>query len=479
MTKGRVFAIIIVTLVLALMIGLFVTGMTRGAAWVLDVEDVPRQDGNSSDDGVNVNIGGIKVDVEDDKVGVDVGGLDVDVGDGKVKVHLGGMNEEDRAAFANWLDDLGDVFSDNGGFSMFNFNFGTRHNWGSEFKNGTIVTNGSVEIGADDVKGINANWIGGRMTIKTHSSSEILLEQTCKSGSIPEDRRLVYRMDGGKLVLREGAGRMVSSRTTTDLVIYLPEDFAFIENVELNGISTDIVAENQTLTSHDDIEVSVVSGNVNLDGADSEGSIKLDSTSGDLTLNNCRAQQMVEADTTSGNVRFSEVRAGESMEMSTTSGDVYCEDSRVGQNVKTDTTSGNVKLIEVEVGEKIEAESTSGDVYCENVTARKFESSTVSGKATAKSSNISEADCSSTSGDIAIESRKAMSELRCNSISGSVSVTLPTHQSGFTAKYDTISGDFRCDFATTSLGKHEVQYGDGSANIYFDTTSGDMRIIKG
>lgn len=433
MTKGRVCAIIIVALVLALMVALFVTGMTRGAAWVLDV-DSPAEGGEKNG----------------------------------------------RQEFSDFLDGLEDAFDDeDGGFSMFNFNFGTRHNWGSEFKNGTIVTNGSAKIDKDDVKGINANWIGGRMTIKTHSSSEILLEQTCKSGSIPEDRRLVYRMDGGKLVLREGAGRMVSSRTTTDLVIYLPKDFAFIENVELNGISTDIVAEKQTLTSHDDIEVSVVSGNVNLDGADSEGSIKLDSTSGDLTLNNCRAQRTVEADTTSGNVRFSEVRAGESMEMSTTSGDVYCEDSRVGQNVKTDTTSGNVKLIEVEVGEKIEAESTSGDVYCENVTARKFESSTVSGKATAKSSNISEADCSSTSGDIAIESKKAMSELRCNSISGSVSVTLPTHQSGFTAKYDTISGDFRCDFATTSLGKHEVQYGDGSANIYFDTTSGDMRIIKG
>ncbi len=433
MTKGRVFAIIIVTLVLALMVGLFVTGMTRGAAWVLDV-DSPAEGGEKNG----------------------------------------------RQEFSDFLDGLEDAFdNEDGGFSMFNFSFGWGHNWGSEFKNGTIVTNGSVEIGADDVKGIKTNWIGGRMTIKTHSSSEILLEQTSKSGSIPEDRRLVYRIDDGKLVLREGAGRRVSSRTATDLVIYLPDRFTFVEDVELNGIATDIVAEKQTLTCHDNIEVSVVSGNVNLEGADSEGSIKMNSTSGDLMLTGCRALRMVEADTTSGGVSFSEVRAGESMEMNTTSGDVYCENSRAGQNVKTDTTSGNVKLIEVEVGEKIEAESTSGDVYCENVTARKFESSTVSGKATVKSSNISEADSSSTSGDIAIESKKAMSELRCNSISGSISVTLPTHQSGFTAKYDTISGDFRCDFATTSLGKHEVQYGDGSANIYFDTTSGDMQIIKG
>lgn len=393
MTKGRVFAIIIVALVLALMIGLFVTGMTRGAAWVLDV-DSPAEGGEKNG----------------------------------------------RQEFSDFLDGLEDAFDDeDGGFSMFNFNFGTRHNWGSEFKNGTIVTNGSAKIDKDDVKSINANWIGGRMTIKTHSSSEILLEQTCKSGSIPEDRRLVYRMDGGKLVLREGAGRMVSSRTTTDLVIYLPKDFAFIENVELNGISTDIVAENQTLTSHDDIEVSVVSGNVNLEGADSEGSIKLDSTSGDLTLNNCRAL-----------------------------GDV-----------KLSTTSGNLKLYEVTATDTVETDTTSGDVHCENIRAAKFESDAVSGNVTVRGSSVAEADCSSTSGDIAIESKKAMSELRCNSISGSVSVTLPTHQSGFTAKYDTISGDFRCDFATTSLGKHEVQYGDGSANIYFDTTSGDMRIIKG
>ena len=465
MTKGRVFAIIIVTLVLALMVVLFVVGMTRGAAWVLDVDSVPRNDSDweksYGDEDVNVSVGS--------------DGIRVNVGD-EVNVNLG-IDAKDRAAFANWLDDLGDIFSGNGGFSMFGIGIG--HTWGSEFQNGTVVTNGSVSIDKSDVRGLKAEWIGGKMTVKTHDSSDILLEQTCNSGSIPEDRRLVYRIDNGRLVLREGAGRRISSRTSTDLVIYLPENFSFVEKVELDGIATDITAEKQTLTSREDIEVSVVSGNANLDGADSEGSIKLDSTSGDLTLTCCRALGTVEAGTTSGNVRFTEVRAGESIEADTTSGDVYCENSTAGQNVETDTTSGNVKLIGVEAKEIIEAGSTSGDVYCERVTARKFESSTVSGRATVKSSNITEANCSSTSGDIGIESTASMSDVHCDSISGGVSVTLPSNQQGFTAKYDTVSGDFRCDFATTSLGKHEVQYGDGSARFYFDTTSGNMKIIKG
>lgn len=392
MTKGRVFAIIIVTLVLALMIGLFVTGMTRGAAWVLDV-DSPAEGGEKNG----------------------------------------------RQEFSDFLDGLEDAFDDeDGGFSMFNFSFGWGHNWGSDFKNGTIVTNGSVEIGADDVKGIKTNWIGGRMTIKTHSSSEILLEQTSKSGSIPEDRRLVYRIDDGRLVLREGAGRRVSSRTATDLVIYLPDRFTFVEDVELNGIATDIVAEKQTLTCHDNIEVSVVSGNVNLEGADSEGSIKMNSTSGDMMLNGCRAL-----------------------------GDV-----------KLSTTSGNLKLYEVTATDTVETDTTSGDVHCENIRAAKFESDAVSGNVTVRGSSVAEADCSSVSGEITVESGETMRELDCDTTSGDIRVTLPSNQQGFTAKYGTVSGDFRCEFETSQLGKHEFKHGDGSAQFSFNTVSGDMQIIK-
>lgn len=426
MSKGRVFAIIIVVLVLALMIGLFVTGMTRGAAWVLDVEGisgkVDKYWGTSGKE-VDVNLGS--------------SGIDVNVGDGKVNVHVG-MNEEDRAAFASFLEDLAEIGEDGGFLSMFNFGFGSGHFWGSEFKDGIVVTNGSVRIPTDKLRGIKASWIGGSMDIKTHDSQDILLEQTCKSGSIPEDRRLVYRIEDGKLTLREGEGRKVSHSPSTNLTIYLPETFSFVDDIELSGTSTDITADRYTLSCHEDIEISVVSGNVNLDGADAEGSIKINSTSGDMVLSNCRALEDVKTNTTSGKVKLSEVRAN-----------------------------------------KIKMNTTSGDVRCDHISAKEFESDAVSGNVTLKDSEITEADCSSVSGDVTIESGAPMRELDCDTTSGNIRVTLPAEQGGFTAKYGTVSGTFRCDFETVSLGKHEVRHGDGTAKFSFNTVSGDMQIIKG
>ncbi len=414
MSKGRIFAIIIVTLVLVQMVGLFVVGMTRGAAWVLDVD--------ISDKNVDVNLGS--------------SGIDVNVDDGKVNVHVG-MNEEDRAAFASFLENLAEFGEDGGFSSMFNFGFGSGHFWGSEFKDGIVVTGGSARIPTDKLRGLKASWIAGGMEIKTHDSQDILLEQTCKSGSIPEDRRLVYRVEDGKLTLREGEGRRVSSRTSTNLTIYLPETFSFVDDIELSGISTDITAESWTLNCHEDIEVSVVSGNVNLDGADAEGSIKLNSTSGDIVLSNCRALEDVKTNTTSGKVKLSEVRAN-----------------------------------------KIETDTTSGDVRCDHIASKKFESDAISGNVTVKDSEITEADCSAVSGDINIESAAAVRELDCDTTSGNIRVTLPAEQGGFNVKYGTVSGTFRCDFETVTLGKHEVKHGDGTAKFNFNTVSGDMWILK-
>lgn len=421
MSKGRVFAIIIVVLVLALMIGLFVVGMTRGAAWVLDV-DISDKVG-TSDKNVDVNLGS--------------SGIDVNVGDGKVNVHVG-MNEEDRAAFASFLEDLADFGEDGGFSSMFNFGFGFGHFWGSDFKDGIVVTNGSVRIPTDKLRSLKASWIGGSMDIKTHDSQDILLEQTCRSGDIPADRRLVYRVEDGKLTLREGEGRKVSSRTSTNLTIYLPSSFIFTDEVELNGISADITVDQNVLLCYDNLEVSVVSGNVDMTAIRVDGSMKVNSTSGDIRINSSDVGNKLDVNTTSGKVSFNDVTAKNTIKMST----------------------------------------TSGDVRCDHIAAEEFKSNAVSGNVTLKDSEITEADCSSVSGDISIESTAAMRDLDCGTTSGNVTVTLPAEQGGFTAKYGTVSGTFRCDFETVSLGKHEVKHGDGAAKFSFNTVSGDMRIIK-
>lgn len=175
-------------------------------------------------------------------------------------------------------------------------------------------------------------------------------------------------------------------------------------------------------------------------------------------------------------VQVPETLAGklEVLEISTVSGET--ESKGISANkMKFDTVSGGLKLADI-VCEELSLNSVSGGITAENVTAKRLDSESVSG-GTKLSGSYQRIDSSSVSGGVKIESTVCPEKAEINTVSGSVSLSIPEND-GFTARHDSVSGSFRCDFETRQESKEKVVHKNGSADIYLHTVSGGMDIYK-
>ena len=140
--------------------------------------------------------------------------------------------------------------------------------------------------------------------------------------------------------------------------------------------------------------------------------------------------------------------------------------------IDVDTTSGSIIIKEVE-GEKITMSSTSGRLETEGCTVADIEADSVSG-AIKLQGTFTEVETDNVSGSASITSDICPREVNMDNVSGSAALLIPENQ-GFTARYDTVSGGFRCDFPA-SISKSAVIYGDGSASFHITSVSGSIRI---
>ncbi len=144
----------------------------------------------------------------------------------------------------------------------------------------------------------------------------------------------------------------------------------------------------------------------------------------------------LQIDTVSADVRVSGVKAGE-LQMDTTSGNVDAEG--VFEIIDVDTVSGDLEL--AGAAKRVELDTTSGD-YSMSLT-------------------------------------ETPDELSFDSVSGDLTVMLPAKR-GFEVEHDTVSGDFKCDFALVWNGDpyYEGTEQGKRAELEFDTTSGDIWIMN-
>ncbi len=140
--------------------------------------------------------------------------------------------------------------------------------------------------------------------------------------------------------------------------------------------------------------------------------------------------------------------------------------------IGVDTTSGSIIIKEAEA-ERITMDSTSGHLETEGCTVADIEADTVSGAIKLQGA-FTEVETDSVSGSTTITSDICPWEVNIDNVSGPATLLIPENQ-GFTARYDTVSGGFRCDFPASIL-KSAVVYGDGSANFHITTISGSIRI---
>ena len=164
--------------------------------------------------------------------------------------------------------------------------------------------------------------------------------------------------------------------------------------------------------------------------------------------------QLLKVKTTSGDIRV-QVEA-DRVQLSSVSGDVHMTDG-IARDLTVNTTSGDVKVaLETEADvDSLILKSVSGDVNFSGKVSGGVRVNTVSG-----SMRMNLDACPKT--------------LQAHTTSGDIAVSVPAN-SEFVAEYNTVSGDFRCGLSGVTEGKR-FTCGDGSGQFDLKTVSGDIRI---
>lgn len=154
-------------------------------------------------------------------------------------------------------------------------------------------------------------------------------------------------------------------------------------------------------------------------------------------------------------------------------------DALIANTVLIDSVSGEINIKNL-IAKKLDVETVSGAV---NVfTESEFvDAETISGRLniSISSKSIEKVDIESVSGGVSLDLGNSPKILDVETISGKVDITLPEND-GFVAKYDSVSGKFKCDFEV-SISKNEAVYKDAKINtskLGINTVSGNININK-
>ncbi len=120
-------------------------------------------------------------------------------------------------------------------------------------------------------------------------------------------------------------------------------------------------------------------------------------------------------------------------------------------------------------------ESVSGRSECAGMSSDIINIDVVSGNVSIEGSSAT-VHCDTVSGNIRLTDSVMPSEVDIESVSGDIILNIADGD-GFTANFDSVSGEFSCDFSTVKNGKKYVS-GDGSGVYSFETVSGDVTINK-
>lgn len=172
--------------------------------------------------------------------------------------------------------------------------------------------------------------------------------------------------------------------------------------------------------------------------------------------------------------------SGERFDLSSVSGTVYAQGLH-GENIELHTVSGNVKAQGISA-EKLQVHAVSGTVVTEGISAEVAKLGTVSGVLNAHA-NAERFKVNTTSGRASLTVDQCPETAKFSSVSGELAFYIPDN-TGFTAEYNSTSGEFHSDFpvAIQQDGKRKrsgrAVYGDGGITIKMNTTSGGMSVRK-
>lgn len=294
------------------------------------------------------------------------------------------------------------------------------------YANADKYTVGDADI-SSAVENLEIDWISGKVNIQYHAGSGISLSETANR-NVSEDEKFRWWLDGKTLRIQFAAPKLFSfNNLQKTLTVSLPENSVF-KSVSIGTTSGDISVPAMTA---DELRFDTTSGDV--DAVITAKNLNASSTSGDMEILLDSDIRSAILGSTSGNITLSAVSA-ENIDMKSTSGNLSL------------TLSGDVK--------KLHLDSTSGAILADLASADKAEFDSTSGNMNVTLQSFSDLDLDATSGDITLKLPKAP---------------------GFTLDLDSRPSHLSSALALEKNGS-KYTYGDGSARLRIDTTSGNIRI---
>lgn len=279
------------------------------------------------------------------------------------------------------------------------------------YANAEQYTVGNAKI-TDKIENIEIDWIDGSVNIVSHAENTFLLTEKAGDG-ITDELRLHWWLENTTLHVKfakSGKNLWLFRAGNKELTLTVPETLSF----------------------------------------------------GDISINSASAKISV------GNL------AAESLSISTASGDmnVGC----TANTVKLNSASGSIELNQNGKAEKIGIDTASGKINADLGQSDQVELESVSGKINVTAASVDSLSVKATSGAVSGTFEVTPSECKLRAVSGDVTLILPDAPD-FTAKIKTASGNFESDFALKKAGNLYI-CGSGSGSMDIETVSGDVSIQK-
>ena len=294
---------------------------------------------------------------------------------------------------------------------------------------------GSYSVLAAGINSIDLNWVAGNVRVSAGDGDEILFIEDSDE-EIDKAKALRWGVKDGTLYIQYYAPGRYHGFSEKSLHMMIPRTLiSALKEFQFDAASGSLIASGLSV-----------------------GTARLNSISGSIEYEG--VFETLRADSASGAMHIVSHGASRSATVSSVSGRIH--------------VSGDI--------EKLNIDSSSGDVILDGALGKvsnfgEVEVSSISGTVKLTGSILS-ADIETSSGSVSVEAVNRPNDVDVDTVSGSVTFRLPA-DSGFSLRYDTVSGTLRSDFpAAQILGGETYTFGDGATKLHVSTASGGLQLAS-
>ena len=316
-----------------------------------------------------------------------------------------------------------------------NFNIG-----GWERLSGSYELDGSYNVSTAGIDTINIDWIAGRVDVKPHDGSEILINEYSQR-KLTDDEKLYFTTSGSTLSVKFRERSFTGNMQQKRMEMLVPRSLCeSLNRFVLDSTSGSVHVDS---LNADMFKVNTISGSAELSSIVS-GTFSVDSTSGSIRINGAHSDDM-RIHSISGSIRVSDSDAGY-LDVDTTSGSVNV--AGAFNDVKLNSISGRQTLDNSASRSGLRAESTSGSLDF--------------------SGSYENGDIHSLSGSVSFKSTVVPSTLKVHTTSGSITIAVP-NEGSVSVHHSSTSGRLTSDIPMTTAGS--------GAQFDLASTSGSVKIV--